>query len=64
MKKVTLTNDQVKIIEYALELAYACLDGTPVLKPVKNDHPNFEKNLWHDWNVSAKILDKLRESNA
>ena len=63
MKKITLTNDQVKIIEYALELAYASLDGTPVLKYVDYNHPNFEKNLQHDLDVANQIHAKLRKSN-
>jgi hypothetical protein len=63
MKKITLNKDQVKIIEYALELAYECCDGSPVLKYVDYNHPNFEKNLVHDFNVANQIRDKLRESN-
>ena len=64
MKKVTLTNDQVKIIEYELELDYACCDGSPVLKYVDYNHPNFEKNIEHDLDVANQIHAKLRESNA
>ena len=63
MKKITLTNDQVKIIEAALELAYACCDGSPILKYVNRAHPNFEKNLEHDLDVANQIHAKLRKSN-
>ena len=59
MKKVTLTNDEVKIIEAALMLSYECLDGSPILKYVNSDHPNFEKNLQHDLDVANQIHAKL-----
>tara|TARA_R110002153_G_scaffold63527_1_gene170403 strand:- start:972 stop:1166 length:195 start_codon:yes stop_codon:yes gene_type:complete len=63
MKKVTLTNDQVKIIEAALILSYECCDGSPILKHVDYDHSNFQKNLEHDLDVANQIHAKLRKSN-
>jgi hypothetical protein len=60
MKKITLTNDQVKIIEAALILSYSCCEGSPILKYVDCNHPNFEKNLQHDLDVANQIHAKLR----
>jgi hypothetical protein len=61
MINVKLNKDEVKIIKYALELAYSCCDGTPVLRPVNYKHPNFEKNLWIDLEVAKTIEDKLNK---
>ena len=59
MITVKLKQDEVKIIRYALELAYASLEGTPVLKPVNYNHRNFEKNLRIDLEVARGVEDKL-----
>mgnify|MGYP003126839534 FL=1 len=59
MITVKLKQDEVKIIRYALELAYTSLDGSPVLRPVNYNHRNFEKNLMIDLEVARGVEDKL-----
>jgi hypothetical protein len=61
MIKVKLKKDEVKLIDYALELAYACRDGSPVLKYCDHNHPDFEARLDEDWEVAKGILLKIRE---
>ena len=59
MITVKLKQDEVKIIRYALELAFYSLDGSPVLRPVNYNHRNFEKNLMIDLEVARGVEDKL-----
>jgi len=61
MINVKLNKDEVKIIEYALELAYSCCDGSPVLRPVDLNHPNFEKNVGIDLEVARSVGNKLNK---
>tara|TARA_R100001163_G_scaffold776_2_gene1298 strand:+ start:547 stop:738 length:192 start_codon:yes stop_codon:yes gene_type:complete len=61
MINVKLKKDEVKLIDYALELAYACGDGSPVLKPCDYNHPDLEERLDKDWEVAEGILRKIRE---
>ena len=60
MINVKLKKDEVKIIHYALELAYSCCDGSPVLKPCHYDHPDYEKRCEEDWDVACDVIDKIR----
>ena len=60
MINVKLKKDEVKIIEYALELAYSNMDGSPVLKPCGYDHPDLEKRCEKDWDVACDVVDKIR----
>ena len=62
MITVKLKQDEVKIIRYALEIAYSCCDGSPVLRPVDYNHRNFEKNLLIDLEVARGVEDKLKEN--
>ena len=59
MITVKLKQDEVKIIRYALELAFYSLDGSAVLRPVNYNHRNFEKNLMIDLEVARGVEDKL-----
>lgn len=59
MFRVNLKKDEAKIIDYAIKLAYACGDWSPVLKPCDHNHPNFEARLEKDWDAAADILLKL-----
>jgi len=61
MINVKLNKDEVKIIKYALELAYTSFDGSPVLRPVDYEHPNFEKNLGIDFEVARIVEAKLNK---
>ena len=61
MIKVKLNKDEVKLIDYALELAYSAGDGSPVLKYCEYNHPDFEARLEKDWEVAEGILRKIRE---
>ncbi len=60
MINVKLKKDEVEIIHNALELAYACMDGSPVLKPCDYNHPDYEKRCEEDWDVAVDIIEKIR----